>query len=290
LVIVVADNQVEIARALNANKAGIYLGEQTQVVAENIVNALQSLMNDQARREAMSKRGRELVDGAGVNRVARVLSGKFLRITVVSDSDSWLNNYLPDFVEMLNHDGNEVHWVHKTSEIGWGDLCFMLSFGQVVPPDILARHKHNLVVHESDLPHGRGWSPLTWQILEGKNDITVTLLEAAEELDSGSIYGQRNINFTGSELVDELRVVQAHVTFELCKTFVKEYPESIKKGRLQAGDATYYRRRRPMDSKLDPSKSLLEQFNLLRVVDNERYPAFFEHAGERYVVKVEKQK
>jgi methionyl-tRNA formyltransferase len=113
---------------------------------------------------------------------------------------------------------------------------------------------------------------------------------AAEELDSGSIYGQRNINFTGSELVDELRVVQAHVTFELCKTFVKEYPESIKKGRLQAGDATYYRRRRPMDSKLDPSKSLLEQFNLLRVVDNERYPAFFEHAGERYVVKVEKQK
>ena len=26
---------------------------------------------------------------------------------------------------------------------------------------------HNLVVHESDLPFGKGMSPFTWQVVEG---------------------------------------------------------------------------------------------------------------------------
>ena len=31
------------------------------------------------------------------------------------------------------------------------------------------------------------------------------------------------------------------------------------------------------DSRLKPEYSFVEQFNLLRVVDNERYPGYFEH-------------
>jgi methionyl-tRNA formyltransferase len=38
---------------------------------------------------------------------------------------------------------------------------------------------------------------------------------------------------------------------------------------------------------LDPQKSLAEQFNILRVVDNDRYPAFFEWNGRRYNLKIE---
>ena len=34
-------------------------------------------------------------------------------------------------------------------------------------------------------------------------------------------------------------------------------------------------KRTPADSEIDPGKSILEQFNLLRIVDSERYPAFF---------------
>jgi methionyl-tRNA formyltransferase len=44
------------------------------------------------------------------------------------------------------------------------------------------------------------------------------------------------------------------------------------------------------DSRLDPMKSIAEQFNLLRVVDNSRYPAFFDLDGFRYIVKIEKAK
>jgi hypothetical protein len=34
--------------------------------------------------------------------------------------------------------------------------------------------------------------------------------------------------------------------------------------------------------------TLREQFNLLRVVDNERYPAYFELNGIKYVIKINK--
>ena len=42
------------------------------------------------------------------------------------------------------------------------------------------------------------------------------------------------------------------------------------------------------DSLLDFNKTITEQFNLLRVVDNDKYPAFFENQGEKYFLKITK--
>ena len=55
----------------------------------------------------------------------------------------------------------------------------------------------------------------------------------------------------------------------------------------QHGEARHYRRRWPADSELDPERSLAEQFNLLRVVDNQRYPAFVHWRGRRFVQQVQ---
>jgi sialic acid synthase SpsE len=48
----------------------------------------------------------------------------------------------------------------------------------------------------------------------------------------------------------------------------------------QNGSPAFYARRRPHDSKLDTNKTTLEQFNPLRIVDNKRYPAYFDHMGK----------
>jgi len=184
--------------------------------------------------------------------------------------------------------GHTVVWKHNVSQIKNGDVVFYLSCGQIVPVDILSRNNHNLVVHESALPHGKGWSPLTWQILEGKNEIPITLFEAEESVDSGNIYIQDVMRFNCAELVDELRKKQAEYTTRLCVSFVKNYPSIIAKGRKQIGKTTYYKKRVPKDSKLDHDKTIREQFNLLRVVDNVRYPAYFELNGIRYMLKIEK--
>lgn len=51
---------------------------------------------------------------------------------------------------------------------------------------------------------------------------------------------------------------------------------------------SYYPRRSPEDSELDSQKSIAEQFDLLRVCDPQRFPAFFKLHGHTYRVTVEK--
>jgi methionyl-tRNA formyltransferase len=209
-------------------------------------------------------------------------------ITILSDSDSWLNDFLGPLVQALRGQGHSTCRVHRPSDIPEGTLAFFLGCGQLVPEPILRRNRHNLVVHESALPAGRGWSPLTWQILEGKNEIPVTLLEAEGAVDSGKIYLRETMRFTGCELVDELRRTQAGTTITMCLDFVARYPGITEQGREQTGEASYYQRRSPASSKLDIDKTIAEQFNLLRVVDNERYPAYFSCAGETFLVSIKK--
>ncbi|WP_202804380.1 UDP-2,4-diacetamido-2,4,6-trideoxy-beta-L-altropyranose hydrolase [Baaleninema simplex] len=215
-----------------------------------------------------------------------VSSNERLSLSILSDNQSWLNDYLCDLVLGWLHDGHRVLWTHEVEELRPGDLCFYLSCGQIVSSEVLARFHNNLVVHESDLPNGKGWSPLTWQILEGKNRIPVTLFEAVDRVDSGDIYLQEWLEFEGHELIDELRQTQAEATLRLCREFVNRYPAVLQSAKPQVGKESFYPRRRPKDSKLDVNRSLAEQFDLLRVVDNEKYPAFFELYDRQYSLKV----
>ena len=48
----------------------------------------------------------------------------------------------------------------------------------------------------------------------------------------------------------------------------------------------YGPKRTPADSQLDPSKSIEEQFDLLRVADSGRYPCFFYLRGRRFVLEL----
>jgi UDP-4-amino-4,6-dideoxy-N-acetyl-beta-L-altrosamine N-acetyltransferase len=211
------------------------------------------------------------------------------RIVILSDEESWINDYIPDLLEEWEAQGHCVRWANDVGQAGGGDLCFCLGLGQIVPRAVRDRFNHVLVVHESDLPKGRGWSPLTWQILDGADHIPVTVIEAADDVDSGPVYAQRWIAFEGHELIDELRAAQAAATHALCRAFVDDYPESAAQGREQAREPTYYPRRRPADSELNPEHSLTEQFNRLRVADNRRYPVFFDCRGHRYILRIERE-
>ena len=219
----------------------------------------------------------------GLTRIGRLppLSDKELSIALVSDRTSWLNSHISQLALDLLHLGHQVMHVHDIRELNSGDLCFYLSFSRIVKEETLKMFTNNLVVHSSNLPHGKGFSPLTWQVLEGKNHIKTILFEAVTDVDDGDIYLSDNMTFSGHELINELRAVQATVTKQLVLRFIQNYPEIIGAGVEQLGDESFYRKRSPKDSELDPSRSIIEQFNLLRVVDNEFYPAFF-RIGARY--------
>jgi len=127
---------------------------------------------------------------------------------------------------------------------------------------------------------------LSWQILEGKKKIPFSLIEAGDEVDSGTIYSKKWKNLNNYELLQELHSIQAKTTNQLCRWFVKNYPQSRQEARQQVGESSKYRRRSPEDSKLDINKSIKDQFNLLRIIDNEKYPAYFEIDGHTYNLKI----
>lgn len=208
------------------------------------------------------------------------------RITLVSDAESWINAYIPELARVFRRDGHRVRRIHRMQALTRGDFAFLLGCSQIVPPQLLALHTHNLVVHESAVPKGRGWSPLTWQVLNGARTVPITLFEAAERVDTGVIYLQDKMRFNGTELVDELRALQADKTLQLCRAFVRRYPGVVKRARTQRGTPSYFPRRGPADSRLELNKTLASQLNLLRVVDNDRYPAYFVFKGHKYLVKI----
>lgn len=245
----------------------------------------------------ISRNARQLVDGYGCVRVASLMSttrscvprfSETLRISILSDEMSWIANTVKKLEKMWSNLGHIVNVVTKPSELLPGDVCFILSCSHIVNAQQLGLNRYNLVVHADELPKGRGWSPMTWRILEGENKICVTLFEAASQVDAGPIYDQEWIELSGTELIDEWRKKLAVITESLCNKWISGFPMSASSSTPQMGEPTYWPRRGPIDSRIDLNKSVSEQFNLLRVVDNNHYPAFFEYLGQKYQLRIEK--
>lgn len=213
-----------------------------------------------------------------------------LTINIFTTKNSWMNPFDEKLKECLENRGHIVHCISSKTELHDADISLLLSCLEILEPEYLEKSKHNLVVHASDLPHGKGWSPATWQIIEGKNNIPLTLFEATQQVDSGPVYITDNIQLDGAELIDDWQKLMGNKIVDICLQFVDNYPQIISNGHKQSGNETFYPRRRPQDSELDINKTIAEQFNLLRVVDNEKYPAFFIKDGKKYIIQISKDK
>lgn len=204
---------------------------------------------------------------------------------LIDNPNSWMWKYVYSLEGKINSIGLSCKVISNHEDVNEGDVLILLSCNRIFKK--LSLNAYNLVVHESDLPKGKGWSPMTWQVIEGENKIPITLFEASEHVDAGGYYFKDEILLSGHELVQEIREIQAKKTFEMILKFLESNPfPNLKK---QKGKGTFYKRRNPIDSRLDEKKSIGENFNLLRVCDNENYPAFFEYKGNQYVLKIYKK-
>ncbi|MFM8454161.1 MAG: formyltransferase family protein [Gammaproteobacteria bacterium] len=162
-----------------------------------------------------------------------------------------------------------------------------MSYPRIVPLTFVQNALISFVVHASALPKGKGFSPWVWQILEGSNVIPIVMFEMEEGLDTGKIFVKSQLQLTGYELLAEIRCMLAHEIEKLILTFLQD--RDVLPPVPQQGDSTFYRRRTSADSELEINRSIREQFNLLRVVDNDNYPAFFTIDGHTYTLKIEKK-
>lgn len=182
---------------------------------------------------------------------------------------------------------HEVALVEQLSELTSGDILFLISCNQVVRKGVRDRFQHTLVIHASDVPHGRGFAPLNWQIIEGRSEVVVTLMEAAEKVDSGDVWAKRILHFEGHELFEELFERLFEAELELMSYAVESHG-SIAPTPQPPMDGSYYRKRGPEDGRIQPDQTFASAFDLIRASDPVRYPAFFEYRGYRYHVTLTK--
>ena len=206
-----------------------------------------------------------------------------MKIAILTTKNQWFESYADALSEKL---GNIPIFNNHVDIKSNYDVIFILSYHNIIPTKYLKNSKHNLVVHASALPKGKGWAPLFWQVLEGENKIPFTMIEASSKVDNGDIYMQEMLELTNHELNEELRDKQAKMIIRMCAEFVNNY-EQYKAPVIQNGDESFYKKRDKKDSKLNIDKTIRDQFNLLRIVNNSDYPAYFELDGNRYILKIE---
>ncbi|MFC2132455.1 formyltransferase family protein, partial [Bacteroidota bacterium] len=171
---------------------------------------------------------------------------------LVDNPGSWFLPYAEKLAKELKKGGHKSKLVYKHKDVIEGDILCLIGCVRIFKD--LYKNTHNLVVHESDLPKGKGWSPLTWQVLEGKKKIPITLFEATVGVDSGDIYLQDFIILEGHELLNEIKHQQGLKTNQLIHKFIDNY-NSIRP-RRQSGLETFYKRRKPEDSEVDIYKPI----------------------------------
>ncbi len=99
------------------------------------------------------------------------------------------------------------------------DVCVVVAYGKILPPDVLAAPKHGcLNVHASLLPRYRGAAPIQWAIIRGERETGVTLMQMDAGMDTGDMLLKRAVaideTITAGELHDKLAPVGAELLVE----------------------------------------------------------------------------
>lgn len=128
-----------------------------------------------------------------------------------------------------------------------------------------------VVFHMTDLPFGRGGSPLQNLIARGIYQTKISAIDVVEELDAGDIYCQRELDLsTGT--ADELFKKASTIVFK------EMIPEILKGGKdpvKQTGPVVSFDRRTPEQGNLDQAATMDQVYDYIRMLDGEGYPPAF---------------
>ena len=209
-----------------------------------------------------------------------------MNITILNSSENHpINVMLKSWIDR-NSCNHHIQLVRTRNDLIGGDILFLISCSEVIDRDARAKFKRSLVVHASDLPIGRGWSPHIWEILHGEKYLTVSLLQAEDKVDSGDIWKKVRVNIPETALWWEINQILFETELALLDFAIENMP-GIAPYEQPDIKLSYWPKRRPEDSEIDICKSIDQQFNLLRVSDNERYPAFFYKNGRKFKLTIE---
>lgn len=144
-------------------------------------------------------------------------------------------------------------------------------------PAEVHEHFECVIFHMTDLPFGRGGSPLQNLVVRGVQETLLTALRCVAELDAGQIYLKRPLSLLGS--AEEILLRAGRLTGDMIELIVREHPVP----QPQVGEPTVFRRRTPDEGNLAQLDTLEKLFDHIRMLDAQGYPpAFIETAHFKF--------
>jgi methionyl-tRNA formyltransferase len=204
---------------------------------------------------------------------------------LITSREHPINAYIEKWVE--KNKNHQINIVHSKKKLVSGEILFLISCSEIISKLEIGKYKKTLVIHASDLPTGRGWSPHVWEIINGATDITLSLLEAKDKVDTGDIWKKVSVLIPKTALFDEINELIFNAEIELMSFAISNY-NTIKPKKQPNIGSTYWPKRSPKDSEIDTNKGISEQFDLIRVCDPDRFPAFFYKDGEKFNITIKK--
>lgn len=169
--------------------------------------------------------------------------------------------------EWLRIDSKENFTLKNLKEFN-PDKIFIPHWSHIISPEIYNAFEC-IVFHMTDLPYGRGGSPLQNLIERGHSETMISAIRVARGIDTGAVYLKRKLTLDGSALEIFLRsstVIKAMIEDII---FTPVLPVE------QTGDAVVFKRRVPAESNMAELKDLEKVYDHIRMLDCEGYPAAF---------------
>jgi len=153
---------------------------------------------------------------------------------------------------------------------------FFLHWSWKVPAEII-RDFECVCFHMTDVPYGRGGSPLQNLIMRGHRETKLTALRMTEAFDAGPVYTKAPLSLEGT--AEEILMRGTTLSEEMIKTLIRDQPSPTP----QSGEPTVFKRRKAEESEIPARDSLIQLHDFIRMLDGEGYPpAFLSHQGYRY--------
>lgn len=178
-------------------------------------------------------------------------------------------------ITLRDHLGIEVLRVRTPLELNISTLSefaprfvFFPHWSWKIPAEIYEEFQC-VIFHMTDLPFGRGGSPLQNLIMCGFNETQLTALRCVAALDAGPIYLKRSLSLLGT--AEEILLRASKLTGEMIEYIVCEQPAA----KPQVGEPTIFRRRTLQDGDLREVDEIEKVFDYIRMLDADGYPPAF---------------
>jgi methionyl-tRNA formyltransferase len=155
-------------------------------------------------------------------------------------------------------------------------MIFFPHWSYIIPAEIFEQFEC-VIFHMTDVPFGRGGSPLQNLISRGIYETKISALRCVKELDAGPVYMKRPLSLYGT--AEEIYIRAAQKIEQMISEIIQEKPPA----QAQTGIITAFQRRKPNDSNVTQLETLEQVFDYIRMLDAENYPhAFIETEHLRF--------